>query len=31
MMNVRILGRCEFCDGDAYMPEGEAESFIVDH
>jgi len=26
MIKVNILDRCEFCDGQAYLPEGEAVS-----
>ena len=26
MIKVKILSTCEFCDGDAYLPIGEAES-----
>ena len=29
MIKVRILDQCEFCDGEATVPAGEAESFIV--
>ena len=30
MIKVRILDRCEFCDGEANVPAGEVESFIVE-
>ena len=30
MIKVRILDRCEYCDGEANVPGGEAESFIVE-
>jgi hypothetical protein len=30
MIKVRILDRCEFCDGVANVPAGEAESFILE-
>jgi hypothetical protein len=29
-MKVQILDRCEFCDGEAYVPAGEAERFLVE-
>jgi hypothetical protein len=31
MMKKRILDRCEFCDGEATVPAGEAKSLIVEH
>ena len=27
MVKVQILTTCDFCEGDAYLPEGEAESY----
>ena len=30
MMKVRILDQCEFCDGEVWLPGGEAESFILE-
>jgi len=30
MIKVRILDRCEFCDGEAYPPGGEAKRYIAE-
>ena len=27
MIKVKILDKCEFCNGEAYLPKGEAESY----
>ena len=27
MIKVQILTTCDFCEGDAYLPDGEAESY----
>jgi hypothetical protein len=27
MIKVQVLTTCDFCEGDAYLPDGEAESY----